>query len=129
MDVQAIDMTNWMTYSGLGFTAEELEGLALFNDESKGMCALCHVLDPVVGGPDRLLGYEVYENPAVESLATGNKSVFFGHWGSVKVATTGLDVATSADYAFNEDETTYRFVYRLGAGLTHGSHIKFIEMA
>lgn len=88
-----------------------------------------YVLDPVVGGPDRLLGYEVYENPAVESLATGNKSVFFGHWGSVKVATTGLDVATSTDYAFNEDETAYRFVYRLGAGLTHGSHIKFIEMA
>jgi len=88
-----------------------------------------YVLDPVVGGPDRLLGYNIFENSALESIATGNKPVFFGNWASVKVATTGLDVATSSDYAFNEDETAYRFVYRLGAGVTHGSHIKFIKMA
>jgi cytochrome c peroxidase len=48
MDVTAIDMGNWQTYGGMGLSMDELKGLALFNDESKGMCALCHVLDPYV---------------------------------------------------------------------------------
>jgi cytochrome c peroxidase len=47
MDVGAIDMTNWQDYVGLGLTKKETEGLALFNDETKGKCSLCHVLDPV----------------------------------------------------------------------------------
>jgi cytochrome c peroxidase len=49
MDVVDIDMMNWMSYGGLGFDNDELRGLALFNDEDKGMCALCHVLDPYGG--------------------------------------------------------------------------------
>lgn len=48
MDVTAIDMSNWMTYAGLGLSSDELEGLALFNDEGEGKCSLCHVLDPAV---------------------------------------------------------------------------------
>jgi cytochrome c peroxidase len=48
MDVAAIDMTNWQDYTGLGLTKKETQGLALFNDETKGKCALCHVLDPLV---------------------------------------------------------------------------------
>ncbi len=48
MDVAAIGMGNWQDYTGLGLTNKETEGLALFNDETKGKCALCHVLDPVV---------------------------------------------------------------------------------
>ncbi len=50
MDVTEIDMGNWQTYAGKGLTMDELKGLALFNDEGKGMCALCHVLDPYVVG-------------------------------------------------------------------------------
>lgn len=42
MDVTAVNMMNWRDYEGLGFTKKELEGFALFSDESKGMCALCH---------------------------------------------------------------------------------------
>jgi cytochrome c peroxidase len=53
MDVRDIDMSNWMMYAGLGFNDDELQGLALFNDESKGKCSLCHVLDPIESG-----GYE-----------------------------------------------------------------------
>jgi cytochrome c peroxidase len=45
MDVTAITTMNWMTYAELGFEDDELLGLALFNDESKGKCALCHVLE------------------------------------------------------------------------------------
>jgi cytochrome c peroxidase len=50
IDVSAINMMNWQDYTGLGLSDEETEGLALFNDEGKGMCALCHVLDPVMDG-------------------------------------------------------------------------------
>lgn len=89
-----------------------------------------YVLDPVVGGPDRLLGFPIYENPAVASIATGNKAVFAGHWPSVKIATTGLEVSTSADAYFANDITAYRFVYRLAAGVANGSaHVKYLELA
>ena len=89
-----------------------------------------YVLDPVVGGPSTILGMPVYENPAVAGIATGNKAVLFGHWPSVKVATTGLDVSVSTDAYFANDVTGYRFVYRLGAGVANGAnHIKYLALA
>jgi HK97 family phage major capsid protein len=88
------------------------------------------IYDPVVGQPSTILGMPVYENPAVASIATGNKAVFFGHWGSVKIATTGLQVSVSSDAYFTNDVTGYRFVYRLGAGVANGAaHIKYLELA
>lgn len=53
-DVTEINMSNWQDYTDLGLTDKEVKGLALFNDESKGMCALCHVLDPVETGGEAL---------------------------------------------------------------------------
>jgi cytochrome c peroxidase len=47
MDVGAITAANWEDYTGLGLSDDETQGLALFNDEDKGKCSLCHVLDPV----------------------------------------------------------------------------------
>jgi HK97 family phage major capsid protein len=89
-----------------------------------------YIYNPVVGEPSTILGMPVYENPAVADIATGAKAVFFGHWESVKIATTGLQVAVSPDYAFNQDVTTYRFVYRLGAGVANGAnHIKYLALA
>lgn len=89
-----------------------------------------YILDVVVGGPSTILGLPVYENPAVDSIATGNKAVFFGHWPSVKVSTTGLQVAVSTDAYFANDITGYRFTYRLGAGVANGaSHIKYLALA
>jgi HK97 family phage major capsid protein len=88
-----------------------------------------YILDPVVGGPTTILGFPVFENPAVQSIATTNKPVFFGHWPSVKVSTTGLDVAVSSDAYFANDITGYRFTYRLGAGVANGAaHIKALLM-
>jgi len=55
LDVTAIDMNNWMMFDGLGLTTTELSGLALFNDEGKGKCSLCHVLDPVEDAGGALL--------------------------------------------------------------------------
>ena len=89
-----------------------------------------YIFDPIVGSPSTILGMPVYENPAVASIATGNKAVFFGHWPSVKIATTGLEVTTSADAYFANDVTGYRFVYRLAAGVANGAnHIKYLELA
>lgn len=98
-----------------------------------------YIFEPIVGAngvngagnaTGSILGFPVYENPAVANIATGTKPVFFGAWDQVKVATTGLDVATSVDYAFNQDVTTYRFTYRLGAAVANGSeHVKFLQMA
>lgn len=44
-DVTQINMTNWKQYQRLGLSSKEVYGLAVFNDEGKGKCALCHTLD------------------------------------------------------------------------------------
>lgn len=44
MDVTAINMANWTEYRQLGLSDDEVYGLAVFNDEEKGKCALCHTL-------------------------------------------------------------------------------------
>jgi HK97 family phage major capsid protein len=86
-----------------------------------------YILDPVVGGPSTILGLPVFENPAVASIATGNKAVFFGHWPSVKVSTTGLQAAVSSEAFFQNDLSAFRYTYRLGAGVANGAaHIKFL---
>jgi HK97 family phage major capsid protein len=86
-----------------------------------------YILDPVVGGPSTILGLPVFENPAVDSIATGNKAVYFGHWPSVKISTTGLQAAVSQDAFFANDITAFRYITRLGAGVANGAaHIKFL---
>jgi HK97 family phage major capsid protein len=84
------------------------------------------IYDPVVGGPDQLLGYPVFENPAMLAVGSGVKSVIFGHLPSYKVATTGLDVAVSSDAQFEKDVTVYRWTYRVDGKLSHASHVKYL---
>jgi HK97 family phage major capsid protein len=87
-----------------------------------------YILDPV--GPEgvsTILGRPVFENPAVASIEAGAKAVFFGHWPSVKISTTGLQAAVSTEAYFENDITAFRYTYRLGAGVANGaSHIKFL---
>jgi cytochrome c peroxidase len=45
MDATTINVENYHEYAGLGLTYDELYGFAVFNDEDKGKCALCHTLD------------------------------------------------------------------------------------
>lgn len=72
----------------------------------------------------------IYENPAVDAPTTGNKSVLFGHWPSVKIATTGLETSVSSDAYFANDITGYRFTYRVAAGVANGAdHIKYLIQA
>jgi HK97 family phage major capsid protein len=79
------------------------------------------------GQPDQLLGYPVYENPAVASVAANAFSIGVGHLPSLKARVAGgIQVAQSADYAFNEDVTTFRVTARVDSKLTHASHfVKF----
>ena len=89
-----------------------------------------YIYDPVVGQPSTILGMPVYENPAVAAIGTagGTFPVLFGHWESVKIATTGLQASVSSDAYFTNDVTGYRFVYRLGAGVANGNaHIKMLR--
>lgn len=50
MDVTQINVDNWQDYRKLGLSDAELYGLAIFNDENKGKCALCHTLDEGAAG-------------------------------------------------------------------------------
>jgi HK97 family phage major capsid protein len=77
-----------------------------------------------VNYPDTFAGFRVVENPHVAAIATGAKSVLFGDLESYKVRLAGgLQVASSQDYAFNTDLTTWRFLIRLDGNLTHQAHI------
>ena len=83
-----------------------------------------------VGQPDTFAGYSVIENPALAAIGTGAKSVLFGHMPSYKVRVAGgIQVATSTDYAFNQDVTTFRVMMRVDGDLTHASHIKYFQGA
>jgi HK97 family phage major capsid protein len=78
----------------------------------------------VPGQPATLLGYPVYENPAIAAVGTGTKSVLFGHQESfVTRVAGGIQIAQSSDFAFNTDTVTYRGLIRLDGGLTHATHI------
>jgi HK97 family phage major capsid protein len=82
-----------------------------------------------VGAPDTFAGYNVIENPAIPAVGTGVVgSVLFGHMPSYIVRTAGgIQVATSTDYAFNQDVTTFRVTLRADGALTHAGHIKYFK--
>jgi HK97 family phage major capsid protein len=83
-----------------------------------------------VGAPDNFAGFPIYENPGMVSTGTGAKSVLFGHFPSYKVRMAGgLQVAQSSDYAFANDVTNFRFLWRVDGDLTHASHIKYFAGA
>jgi len=74
--------------------------------------------------PATLLGYPVYENPAVSAVAVNNFSLGFGHMPSYKVRTAGgIQIAQSGDFAFDKDVTTFRVTMRVDGNLTHTSHV------
>jgi cytochrome c peroxidase len=65
MDVTAIDMSNYRDYEDLGLDKNELKGLALFNDEGKGKCSLCHVLESPEPGMPPLFTDFTFDNLGV----------------------------------------------------------------
>jgi HK97 family phage major capsid protein len=114
---------------GLGFQMSKT-GIATARKLKDGSGAYIWSDSAVAGQPGSLLGYSVYENPAVAAVATGAKSVLFGHLPSFKVRVAGgIRVDQSADYAFNTDVVTYRGLIRLDGALSHASHIGYFKGA
>jgi HK97 family phage major capsid protein len=112
---------------GLGFQMSK-SGIAAARKLKDGAGNYIWLDNAVNGQPAQLLGYSVFENPAVPAVATGAKSVLFGHLGSFKARVAGgVQVATSTDFAFNTDVTAYRGLIRVDGGLTHASHIGFFK--
>jgi HK97 family phage major capsid protein len=112
---------------GLGFQMSK-SGIAAARKLKDGAGNYIWTNSAVPGQPATLLGYPVYENPSVAAVATGAKSVLFGHLPSFKVRVAGgIRVDQSADFAFNTDTITYRGLLRLDGGLTHATHIGYFK--
>jgi HK97 family phage major capsid protein len=88
-----------------------------------------YVFQPALSmeSPDMLLGKPIYENPSMVDVATGTKSVVFGHLPSYYVRTVGgIKLERSDDYAFNAGLVTFRATYRVDGNLPQTSHIKHL---
>jgi HK97 family phage major capsid protein len=76
---------------------------------------------------DMLLGKPIYENPSMVDVASGTKSVIFGHLPSYFVRTVGgLRLDRSDDYAFNQGLISFRASFRCDGDLPQTSHIKHL---
>jgi HK97 family phage major capsid protein len=112
---------------GLGFQMSKT-GIAAARKLKDGAGNYIWTNSAVPGQPATLLGYPVFENPNVASVAVGSKSVLFGHLPSFKVRVAGgIRVDQSTDFAFNTDTVTYRGLIRLDGGLTHATHIGYFK--
>jgi len=59
-----MDPNRWTAFRNLGLTDSELQGLAVYNDPSRGDCSACHTLQP---GPD---GYPLFTNFSYSNIGT-----------------------------------------------------------
>lgn len=108
---------------GVGFITGK-SGLASMRKLKDGAGNYIWTDSAVPGQAATLLGYPVYENPAVSAVATNAFSVGFGHMPSYKIRTAGgIQIAQSGDYAFDKDVTTFRVTMRVDGNLTHASHV------
>jgi len=74
--------------------------------------------------PDTLLGFPLYENPAMADAGTAAKSVIFGHLPSYYVRQVGgIRVDSSSDFAFSTDLVTLRTILRVDGNLPQTSHV------
>ena len=79
--------------------------------------------------PDTILGFPVYSGPLVD---TGDEAIsaVFGDLGSIKtVLVGGVDIASSADFAFANGLITYRIQVRGVTGLVEASAVKSFKGA
>jgi HK97 family phage major capsid protein len=87
-----------------------------------------YVFSPALSADKRdlVLGYEVYENPAMADPATSAKSVIFGNLPSYFVRQVGgLRLDRSDDFAFQNDLVTFRATMRVDGNLIQTSHVKY----
>jgi HK97 family phage major capsid protein len=84
----------------------------------------------VQGKRDLVGGVTIYETPAMPSAGTGVTSLAAGDLKAYYVRNVnGLQVDTSADYAFGSDLVTYRMLWRADGALIQPTHIKLFKGA
>ena len=123
--VYSIDGQARLATSGLGFMASK-SGIAAIRKvkDSAGH----YIFNEGVAQPAQILGYNLYENPAVAAVGLGALSVGFGDLKSYKARVAGgLKIATSTDYGFNTDVTYFRVQLRVDGNLTHASHFAMFK--
>jgi len=78
-----------------------------------------------VGEPDQVAGYRLVENRHM-AYGDSEKSLLFGDLSQYKIRFAGgIDVASSTDYAFNEDVTTIRVMAKADGNLAQGEAVRF----
>ena len=79
---------------------------------------------------DLLLGYPIFENPAMASAASAAKPVIFGNLPSYYVRQVGgLKLDRSDDFAFSSDLVTFRATFRVDGNLIQTSQVKYYKSA
>lgn len=77
------------------------------------------------GTPDRVLGYQLWENPAMEAPAATKVSVIAGHLPSYMVRQVGgVKLERSDDFAFADGLVTFRATMRVDGNLPLVAHVK-----
>ena len=77
---------------------------------------------------DLLLGYPIFENPAMATAASAAKPVIFGALPQYYVRQVGgLKLDRSDDFAFSSDLVTFRATFRVDGNLIQPSHVKFFK--
>jgi HK97 family phage major capsid protein len=77
---------------------------------------------------DMILGYPIFENPAMATAASAVKPVIFGHLPSYYVRQVGgLRLDRSDDFAFSNDLVTFRATFRVDGNLIQTSHVKYFK--
>jgi HK97 family phage major capsid protein len=67
----------------------------------------------IPGQPDRLLGYQVIEDPAIAAMATGVVTGIFGDFSGFVIRDVGqMRFERSDDFAFDADLISFRAVMR-----------------
>jgi HK97 family phage major capsid protein len=122
--VYSVD-TAGRTLPGTGF---QMNGASIGKVRKLKDTAGQYIFAPAVSAEarDLLLGYPIFENPAIVNTATSAKSVIFGHLPSYYVRTVGgLRLDRSDDYAFQNDLITFRATMRVDGNLIQTSHVKY----
>jgi HK97 family phage major capsid protein len=77
---------------------------------------------------DLLLGYPIFENPAMASAGSAAKCVIFGNLPSYYVRSVGgIKLDRSDDFSFANDLITFRATARYDGDLIQTSHVKFFK--
>jgi HK97 family phage major capsid protein len=81
----------------------------------------------ILGQPDRVLGYPVWENPHMDALASAKKVLVAGDLRSYIVRQVGgIRLDRSDEYAFGNGLVTFRATWRGDGGLPQSSHVKYL---